>query len=1122
MVHDSLLQENKPHIADALIEFKETSEVWLVLSAYLPSGDYNAQTRVLEDLFWKLEAALLSIHMTHADCKVLLGGDFNNVLEDLIDCSNYNGYAITALMRTTKAALERFLQTFRLTDTFRSLFPSIAHATNRPPKSNIRRADDSRRLDSSRRLDRFYISQAATSRLYSFGERNEPFINSTHATIQMEILIDINCPLEVGKPRFMVDHLLLSLELTISQFNQAREEVSWDETVRNCKNVMARASYNNNWRITHNLSPLVPERDVALRGTHHDQTIAFKGSSFHSTIFRKMTTEDGMTLGETSPAILKISLDYWGPKMQAPQGTSTDNIQRFLGNWNCGISEEKATLLDRSFTNEELYGCLQHSKNGVPGEDGLTYAFWQATWEAHGNLLTQVANNLMKGEIPQRMTEILITLIPKRKHSENVADLRPISLSNTSLRIICLAINDRLITAVDDFIGTYQKGFLPQRHIDDNIAQFRTIISIFRDSDKYNPKSTFAPHSQITNWEETKIAMVDFQKAFDSVSHKYIEQVLLHINVPPGLRTAIMTILGSQHARLWMNRMKSNRFPLEVGTMQGNPFSPILFILAIEPLLAQLHNNLHGAQLEHQSGFRHPLRLNAYADDLIVYIGNDGDEQFLSTKLQEFHLVSNCMVNNSKSAVFDFRDHSDGEISARLGFPLRNYDSEAFKYLGFSNKALSWSSEIRNLVGALHLTAIYTLPPIQRASGINTFLFSKLYFRDLHTPMRSSDINHLQKRLKEFFPRVDKATIFNRIELGGFGCLDLHLQLLGKRARFVQEVLFDNLNWHFILFRHKIQLMMTQLHRDTYATPNIPQETTPTKRWYAPWYGFLFGYTYPYHARGERQQPAKLANFLTISWRRFFDPAEVEYLNAWFRLVMPLYFPADSLIPNSPDRFPVGLIQESNANLSLQNPLYSFPQDAILGPLRDICQTTFFQSYSKRTQLEFPHDRLSPHIKKLREDANYSAFWKKIKALTMKLNRLLPYLHLFHLGYDIGCYANADHCSLCKMPFSTDATQETRTQHIYFACTVSKDIWRACDITNQPLIRLVVGSINPASPKIDKFLYYLGQFIRTRRRMALETRGADGLAATATLPDLNPDTISRNMNHYKVNYGKHF
>ena len=140
----------------------------------------------------------------------------------------------------------------------------------------------------------------------------------------------------------------------------------------------------------------------------------------------------------------------------------------------------------------------------------------------------------------------------------------------------------------------------------------------------------------------------------------------------------------------------------------------------------------------------------------------------------------------------------------------------------------------------------------------------------------------------------------------------------------------------------------------------------------------------------------------------------------------------------------------------------------------------------------------------------------------MKLNRLLPYLHLFHLGYDIGCYANADHCSLCKMPFSTDATQETRTQHIYFACTVSKDIWRACDITNQPLIRLVVGSINPASPKIDKFLYYLGQFIRTRRRMALETRGADGLAATATLPDLNPDTISRNMNHYKVNYGKHF
>ena len=77
------------------------------------------------------------------------------------------------------------------------------------------------------------------------------------------------------------------------------------------------------------------------------------------------------------------------------------------------------------------------------------------------------------------------------------------------------------------------------------------------------------------------------------------------------------------------------------GLPQGDPLSPVIYTLALEPLLAKLRRRLIGIHLSPSVHWQ----LGAFADDMVVGIQYDFDRRMVVQTLKEYELVSGGKLN---------------------------------------------------------------------------------------------------------------------------------------------------------------------------------------------------------------------------------------------------------------------------------------------------------------------------------------------------------------------------------------------------------------------------------------------------------------------------------------------
>lgn len=146
--------------------------------------------------------------------------------------------------------------------------------------------------------------------------------------------------------------------------------------------------------------------------------------------------------------------------------------------------------------------------------------------------------------------------------------------------------------------------------------------------------------------------------------------------------------LNKPYAQIMTNNNISKTIAINCGCRQGDPLSPLLFIIAIEPLAIPFrsHCNISGitiGQTEH--------RLALYADDIIVLLKDT--IKSIPALLDLFGKILGYKINKSKTYIM-LLNEEDRENPTNL---VSQFKVNCFTYLGIQTVPLLDNIIARNL-----------------------------------------------------------------------------------------------------------------------------------------------------------------------------------------------------------------------------------------------------------------------------------------------------------------------------------------------------------------------------------------------------------------------------------------
>lgn len=326
----------------------------------------------------------------------------------------------------------------------------------------------------------------------------------------------------------------------------------------------------------------------------------------------------------------------------------------------------------------------------------------------------------------------------------------------------------RMAQLMEFVISPTQSGFVPHR------------------STSLNLRTLFATLNQINPDLPAAAILLDTEKAFDSLEWPFLSSILRRMGMPKGFIALVELLYSKPTARLRLNNTLSLPFQLHRGPCQGCPLSPLLFILAMDPLVRLLHDEHIHRGLQLNTG---PLLTSLYADDVILYVRQP--QQNLAPLIREvsrFGLYSGLKMNWNKSVIFPL---TSGTKQWDCEFPLI-WCTEPTKYLGIHIHLdkqqiirLNYGPAIDSLASRIDSWIRLPLSIAGRASLIKMVVLPKfLYlFNNIPIPLTNHFFATLQSHLTRLLwggkqPRVRWQVLTLPYNRGGFSIPDFKLYYL--------------------------------------------------------------------------------------------------------------------------------------------------------------------------------------------------------------------------------------------------------------------------------------------------------------------------------------------------------
>ena len=462
------------------------------------------------------------------------------------------------------------------------------------------------------------------------------------------------------------------------------------------------------------------------------------------------------------------------------------------------ISDEDSESIARTITAHDLGVTLATCKDSAPGPDGIPYSILKLLWAKMGLLIADAWNHSLSiGKLPPSHKMSYLRLIPKvGKDLTKLTNWRPITLSNCDHKLITKTFSKRMSEVVAKSIADRQTAYLKGRLINDNVRAILDTINL----------------TNIENAATGLIVALDAKKAFDSVSHQYIETCLRKFGCEKFVK--IFKILYSElETDILLNGKLLKGYKILRGVKQGDALSCIIFIMCMEPLLRNIESNDEIRPIRSTTLMAPLPKVYAYADDVNATIADTEDGlRALFREYERLTKKSGLELNADKTELLRLgqaprpKTYNVSYLSTNIGVDT----SESVKINGIHFQRDPKKMEERNvrlvcdkIESNLRRWSRRSLSILGKILIVKTFGISQIIYLMQSMSLKNAHIKVLNALLYKFIwnrnflaakaPERIKRTIVNTpIKKGGLGMLNIELLDDGLKMRSLGRLLESN------------------------------------------------------------------------------------------------------------------------------------------------------------------------------------------------------------------------------------------------------------------------------------------------------------------------------------------
>ena len=281
-------------------------------------------------------------------------------------------------------------------------------------------------------------------------------------------------------------------------------------------------------------------------------------------------------------------------------------------------------------------------RGSSPGPDLLGNEFYAIHRDILAGPLTAALNHASNtGALPTTMLQGSISVLYKKKDRKDIRNYRPITLLNCDYKILTRILNARLLGVLKTAAAADNTGFVPGRSILDNTRLLALLQAAVEEEQG-----------------EGALVFLDFEKAFDSVSHELLVEAIDRMGFGPDFKKWVGLLYNTDRPpqrRTVSNGKRSAFWSVHRGVAQGDPLSPALYLCVAEALTRMANEGVSykGEHIELEGirvGGLQPFRVSQFADDSVMLLADTGRDLETMWRLVEvFEKGTGMRVNKSKT-----------------------------------------------------------------------------------------------------------------------------------------------------------------------------------------------------------------------------------------------------------------------------------------------------------------------------------------------------------------------------------------------------------------------------------------------------------------------------------------